>query len=140
MVQNVQEWLAGYAADIGTAPPTREELDVLLEPAGVAAHASERPTAPITCWLVGRAGLEPRDALAVAQRLAGDSQGTSASAQRRHACGAGSTVRRLPRPSRRTSGRVRSPQTNGVIERFFGTLKYRLGKRMQTTSGRRVPC
>ena len=75
MVQNMQEWLAGYAAKIGTAPPTREELDVLLELAGVAAHASERPAAPITCWLVGRAGLDPRDALAAAQRLAGDSQG-----------------------------------------------------------------
>ncbi len=73
MAQNLQEWLAGYATNIGTTPPTREELDVLLELAGVAAHASERPAAPITCWLVGRAGLDPRTALAIGQRLARDS-------------------------------------------------------------------
>ena len=50
------------------------ELDMLLELAGIAAHASERPAAPITCWLVGRVGLDPRDALAAGQRLAGDSE------------------------------------------------------------------
>ncbi len=70
----MQDWLAGFAAEIGTTPPTREELDVLLELAGVAARASQRPAAPITCWLAGRAGLDPRDALAVGQRLARDSE------------------------------------------------------------------
>ena len=53
MAQNMQDWLARFAAEIGTIPPTSEELDMLLELAGIAAHASERPAAPITCWLVG---------------------------------------------------------------------------------------
>ena len=73
MAQNMEDWLARFAAEIGTTPPTSEELDMLLELAGIAAHASERPAAPITCWLVGRAGLSARDALATGQRLAGDS-------------------------------------------------------------------
>ena len=77
MAQNMQDWLAGFAAEVGTTLPTREELDMLLELAGVAARAAERPAAPITCWLVGRAGLDPRDALAVGQRLAGDSEANS---------------------------------------------------------------
>ena len=55
MAQNMEDWLARFAAEIGTTPPTSEELDMLLELAGIAAHASERPAAPITCWLVGRA-------------------------------------------------------------------------------------
>jgi hypothetical protein len=74
MAQKMQDWLAGFAAEIGISPPTSEELDMLLELAGVAARASERPAAPITCWLVGRAGLDPRDALAVGQRLAAHSE------------------------------------------------------------------
>ena len=74
MAQNIQDWLAGFAAEIGTVPPTREELDMLLELAGIAAHASERPAAPITCWLVGRAGLAPRAALAAGKRLAAGSE------------------------------------------------------------------
>ena len=47
MAQNMQDWLARFAAEIGTTPPTSEELDMLLELAGIAAHASERPAAPI---------------------------------------------------------------------------------------------
>ncbi len=31
MAQNIQDWLAGFAAEIGTVPPTRGELDMLLE-------------------------------------------------------------------------------------------------------------
>jgi hypothetical protein len=72
MAQNMQEWLASFAAEVGTVPPTREELDSLLELAGVAAHASERPAAPITCWLAARAGVAPLEALAVGKRLAGE--------------------------------------------------------------------
>lgn len=74
MAHNMQDWLADFAAEVGITPPTREELDILLELAGVAARASERPAAPLTCWLAGRAGVEPRDALAIGKRLAGDSE------------------------------------------------------------------
>ena len=73
MAKNIQDWLARFAAEIGTVPPTSEELDMLLELAAIAAHASERPAAPITCWLVGRAA-DPRAALAAGQRLAAGSE------------------------------------------------------------------
>ena len=75
MAQDMQDWLAGFAAEVGTALPTREEQDMLLELAGIAAHASERTAAPITCWMAARAGVEPRDALAIGKRLAGEKDG-----------------------------------------------------------------
>ncbi len=72
MAQDMHDWLAGFAAEVGVTPPTREELDMLLELAGIAAHASERTAAPITCWLAAQAGLDPAAALAVGKRLAGE--------------------------------------------------------------------
>lgn len=72
MAQNMQDWLASFAAEVGTTPPTREELDLLLELASLAAHASERPAAPLTCWLAARAGVAPKEALAAGRRLAGE--------------------------------------------------------------------
>ena len=72
MAENMQGWLASFAGEVGTAPPTPEEVDLLLELAGIAAHASERTAAPLTCWLAARAGVEPRDALAIGRRLAGE--------------------------------------------------------------------
>ena len=47
-------------------PPTGDEIRDLLALAGEAAHASERIAAPITCWLIARAGVSPAAAL---QRL-----------------------------------------------------------------------
>ncbi len=66
------DWTAGLASALGVPPPTPEELADLLELAGVAAHASERWAAPLSCWLVARAGMAPAEALALARRLAGD--------------------------------------------------------------------
>ena len=74
MAQDMHDWLAGFAAEIGVALPAREELDMLLELAGVAAHASERAAAPLTCWLAARAGLDPAAALALGRRLASENQ------------------------------------------------------------------
>lgn len=64
------EWLAGFAAALGGEPPDAAAIDVLLDLAGVAAHSSERKAAPIACYLVGRLGIDPSEALAVARRLA----------------------------------------------------------------------
>jgi hypothetical protein len=75
MAQDMQDWLAGFATEVGTAPPTREEQDMLLELAAIAAHASQRTAAPITCWMAARAGVEPKDALAIGKRLAGEKDG-----------------------------------------------------------------
>jgi hypothetical protein len=70
MAQDAREWLAGYAAELGVTPPSDAEIEQLLALAGIAAHASERTAAPITCWLAGRAGLAPGDALSAGRRLA----------------------------------------------------------------------
>jgi hypothetical protein len=70
MTLSTAQWLASFAAEVGAIPPTEEETELLLDLAGTAAHAAERPAAPLTCWLVARAGLEPAAALAVARRLA----------------------------------------------------------------------
>ncbi len=66
---STDEWIAAFAAAAGIAPPTAAEHDALLELAGVAAHASERTAAPITCWLAALAGLSAADALALATTI-----------------------------------------------------------------------
>jgi hypothetical protein len=61
------EWIEAFAARIGVEPPDEATVEVLLEVAGVAAHASERTAAPVACWLLGRAGLSPTEALEAAR-------------------------------------------------------------------------
>lgn len=63
------DWVAAFAAALGTTPPTSEEIEELLSLAGTAAHASERLAAPLACWLVGRAGTSPAEAHAVARGI-----------------------------------------------------------------------
>ena len=53
--------------------PTEEEVGVLLDAAGVAARASERTAAPVSCWLAATAGVTPTEALVAAERLAASS-------------------------------------------------------------------
>jgi hypothetical protein len=64
---DAREWIDSFAARLGVAAPDDETFRTLLELAGEAAHASERIAAPIACYLVGVAGLEPQAALAVAR-------------------------------------------------------------------------
>jgi hypothetical protein len=61
------EWIESFALALGVDAPDEATIDTLLELAGVAAHASERTAAPIACYLVGRAGVDPSDALARAR-------------------------------------------------------------------------
>ena len=63
------EWIAGFSAALGCEPPDDSVVATLLELAGVAAHASERTAAPIACYLVGRSGVDPEDALALARAV-----------------------------------------------------------------------
>jgi hypothetical protein len=63
----VTEWLHRYAASLGVDPPSDAEIDALLRLAAVAARGSARQAAPIACWLAAKAGLEPEQAIAVAQ-------------------------------------------------------------------------
>lgn len=65
-----QEWTRSYCRRLGIPPPSEEEVELLLELAGVAAHASERVAAPVACWLAARAGLGPGVALERARNVA----------------------------------------------------------------------
>lgn len=61
------EWISAFAAQLGIEPPDATTIETLLDLAGVAAHASERLAAPLACWLVGRAGMAPGEALQLAR-------------------------------------------------------------------------
>lgn len=63
-------WVERLSEALGVPAPSPEEIDALLGLAGTAAHASERTAAPLSTWLVGRAGMRPADAKALAARLA----------------------------------------------------------------------
>jgi Domain of unknown function (DUF6457) len=65
----LDEWVAAYAAAAGVPIPTAEEVDELLQLAAVAAHASERTAAPVTCWIAARAGITPAAALTLAESI-----------------------------------------------------------------------
>ncbi len=67
---NRQHWLAAFAERLGAEAPDEATVAMLLDVAGVAAHGSERTAAPIACWLVGRAGLDPASALELAEHIA----------------------------------------------------------------------
>jgi len=66
------EWVSAYAEAAGISPPNQNDIDVLLQLAAIAAHASDRTAAPITCWIAATAGLTPARALALAESLAAD--------------------------------------------------------------------
>ena len=66
---NANEWIAVFAARLGTEPPTSEEFSTLLDLAGEAAHSSERLAAPVACWVTARAGVTPEQALAAAREV-----------------------------------------------------------------------
>jgi hypothetical protein len=68
----MQEWIDRYALALGVTPPSDSEMEELLELAGLAAHASVRQAAPISCWLAARAGVSPREAVTTAASIAAD--------------------------------------------------------------------
>jgi hypothetical protein len=69
---NAREWIAAFAERLGTEAPTNQEWSALLELAGVAAHASERVAAPVSCWVAARAGADPERALRAAREVGED--------------------------------------------------------------------
>lgn len=70
MALDTRGWLDLYAATLGSPPITDSEVETLLALAGVAAHASERTAAPVSCYLAARSGVPLADALATARRIA----------------------------------------------------------------------
>lgn len=71
MSLSTRDWLDRYAAAIGTDALSEQEVDSVLGLAGIAAHASERTAAPVSCWLAARAGLTLTEAIEAADALAG---------------------------------------------------------------------
>ena len=67
---NAREWIDAFAAELGTDPPTNDEIKRILDIAGVAAHSSERIAAPVACWLSAKAGRSLEESLALAQTVA----------------------------------------------------------------------
>ena len=62
----VIDWCTRFAIALGVAPPTPDDIEALLDLAGIAAHASQRQSAPVACWLAARAGVTPQRARDVA--------------------------------------------------------------------------
>ena len=65
-----REWIAQFAARLGVEAPDEKTIETLLALAGDAAHASERIAAPIACYLVGRARVDPETARLAAGKIA----------------------------------------------------------------------
>jgi Domain of unknown function (DUF6457) len=63
------EWIEAFAAELGVSAPTPEQAEKLLALAGTAAHSSERPAAPLACWVAGTAGASIEEFLAAAERV-----------------------------------------------------------------------
>ena len=68
----MRAWIDRYAAAVGGDPLSDDDVEALLDLAGVAAHAAVRQAAPLSCWLAARAGLTPAEALARARELASE--------------------------------------------------------------------
>ena len=70
MSVDAQTWITRFAETLGVDPPSASEIQEILDLAGIAAHASERIAAPVSCWMAASAGCPLREALAAAQGLA----------------------------------------------------------------------
>jgi hypothetical protein len=66
---DAQSWVTAYAERLGTAAPSEDEFQDILDLAAEAAHASERVAAPVACWVAAKAGLSLTDALAAARTI-----------------------------------------------------------------------
>lgn len=66
------EWLERFAVALGQRALSEEDAAAVLDLAGIAAHASQRMAAPLTCWLAASAGMTPTAALALAHSLAAE--------------------------------------------------------------------
>jgi hypothetical protein len=64
-----REWIAAFADLLGVAAPDDDAVELLLGLAAQAAHGSERTAAPIACYLVGLAGIDPGQAARLAATI-----------------------------------------------------------------------
>lgn len=70
-----QQWVRTLATALDTEPPTEAEVEDLLALAGTAAHTAERWVAPVSTWLLARAGVDVAQGRAVVERLATAARG-----------------------------------------------------------------
>jgi hypothetical protein len=63
------EWIEGFARELGVEAPSEEQVGELLELAATAAHASERTAAPIACFMAGRSDRPLAELRAAAERV-----------------------------------------------------------------------
>ncbi len=71
MTIDARTWVTRYSEFLGVTPPGEAEIEALLALAGVAAHASERTAAPVSCWIAAKADRTAEEALTAAETLAG---------------------------------------------------------------------
>ena len=71
---NAREWIDAYSAELGTAPPSDDEITAILDLAAAAAHSSERIAAPVACWVGGRVGASPAELQAAAKAVSGETE------------------------------------------------------------------
>ena len=64
-----RDWIEAFAAELGAEPPSKDEMDEVLDLAATAAHASARLAAPVACWVAGRAGVTLEAAREAAARI-----------------------------------------------------------------------
>jgi len=69
---SAKEWIAAYAEQLGTDPPTADEFKAILDLAAEAAHSSERIAAPVASWLSAKAGRSLEESLALAREVTQD--------------------------------------------------------------------
>jgi hypothetical protein len=65
-----EQWVETFCRLIGVPPPSRDEMGALLKLAATAAHASERPAAPLACWAAGRSGRPAAELQQIADSIA----------------------------------------------------------------------
>ncbi|MEV4420903.1 DUF6457 domain-containing protein [Patulibacter sp. NPDC049589] len=63
----IRGWLATFAEEVGSPPPSAAEVTALLDLARHAAHRSERQAAPLACWIAGRTGRPVAEVLALVE-------------------------------------------------------------------------
>jgi hypothetical protein len=78
MPPTAYEWVVRFCEELGTPAPDHADFNALLGLSSIAAHASERKAAPVSCWVAARAGVTPAEAIAAARRISGDPPGAPA--------------------------------------------------------------
>jgi Domain of unknown function (DUF6457) len=66
-----EEWVQGFAKELGEEVPSEDEFNAILDLAAVAAHSSERTAAPVAAYLAGRSGRSLADVQAIADKVTG---------------------------------------------------------------------